>query len=58
MTHLVLALQDRGVIQAKQHTETDPSGTIHKVCVGKYEKWGRAVTPLESGAAYRNRTDT
>lgn len=47
MTHRVLTLQDRGVIQATQHTETDPSSTIHKAGLGKYEKWGRGVTPLE-----------
>ncbi len=58
MAHLVLRLQNRGVIQATQHTETDPSSIIHKECFGKYEKWGRGVTDLESGAAYRNRTDT
>gem|GEM_PF-6091046 len=58
MTHLVLRLQNGGVIQATQHTETDPSSIIYKECFGKYEKWGRGVTGLESGAAYRNRTDT
>src|SRR5882762_1755900 len=34
MTHLVLTLQDRGAIQPRQHTETDPSSAIHQECSG------------------------
>jgi hypothetical protein len=57
-TYLILKLQDTGVIRAAQHIETDPSGTYSQECVGKYEKSGRDITPLESRAAYRNRPDT
>jgi len=57
VTHLVLTLQDRGAIQPRQHTETDPSSAIHQECSGKYEKWGRAVTPFKiwSGLSESNR---
>jgi hypothetical protein len=37
--------------------ESATKGIIQR-CFGKYEEQGCGVNPLESGAAYRNRTDT